>query len=149
MLPGLSGSLVSEYFAEAFLPETFAGELGESSRDRARSALAKWSRGPARRLGPVNGARSVYDLAAAPIAATLGFEPSIVQAARDDSFLIGGLGRAGTAPALLVTAWGAPIDAAWRAAVRPIVAAGARIVGACCGSTPAHIRAIAAVVKKR
>ncbi len=29
-----------------------------------------------------------------------------------------------------------------------ILAAGARIVGACCGSTPDHIRAIAAVVKK-
>ena len=29
-----------------------------------------------------------------------------------------------------------------------ILAAGARIVGACCGSTPAHIRAIAGVVKK-
>jgi len=29
-----------------------------------------------------------------------------------------------------------------------ILAAGARIVGACCGSTPAHIRAIAEVVKK-
>ncbi len=30
-----------------------------------------------------------------------------------------------------------------------ILAAGARIVGACCGSTPAHIRAIAAVVKEK
>jgi 5-methyltetrahydrofolate--homocysteine methyltransferase len=38
---------------------------------------------------------------------------------------------------------------AMAAAYPAIVAAGARIVGACCGSTPAHIRAIAAVVKKR
>jgi 5-methyltetrahydrofolate--homocysteine methyltransferase len=30
-----------------------------------------------------------------------------------------------------------------------ILAAGGRIVGACCGSTPAHIRAIAAVVKRK
>jgi methionine synthase I (cobalamin-dependent) len=30
-----------------------------------------------------------------------------------------------------------------------ILEAGARIVGACCGSTPAHIKAIAAVVKSR
>ena len=35
------------------------------------------------------------------------------------------------------------------AAYPAILAAGARIVGACCGSTPEHIRAIAAVVKKR
>jgi 5-methyltetrahydrofolate--homocysteine methyltransferase len=33
------------------------------------------------------------------------------------------------------------------AAFPAIVAAGARIVGACCGSTPAHIKAIAEVVK--
>jgi 5-methyltetrahydrofolate--homocysteine methyltransferase len=37
---------------------------------------------------------------------------------------------------------------AMAAAYPAILAAGARIVGACCGSTPAHIRAIAAVVKK-
>ena len=30
-----------------------------------------------------------------------------------------------------------------------IVAAGARIVGACCGSTPAHIRKIAETVRRR
>ena len=139
MLPGVSGSLVSEYFAESFLPEMFAGQLGESSRDRARAALLRWSRGPARRLGPVNGARSVYDLAAAPLAAALGFEPSILQAARDDSFLVGGLGRAGAAPALLVTAWGAPLDAAWRAAVRSIVATGAPW---CLATNGCHLRLV-------
>jgi hypothetical protein len=125
VLPGVSGSLVSEYYAEAFLPEAFAGQLGESSRDRARVALIKWSRGPARRLGPVNGARSVYDLAAAPLAATLGFEPSILQAARDDTYLVGGLGCTSVAPSLLVTAWGAPLDTAWRWAARSIIATGA------------------------
>jgi len=35
------------------------------------------------------------------------------------------------------------------AAYPAILAAGARIVGACCGSTPAHIRKIAEVVKKK
>jgi 5-methyltetrahydrofolate--homocysteine methyltransferase len=38
---------------------------------------------------------------------------------------------------------------AMAAAYPAILAAGGRIVGACCGSTPAHIRAIAAVVKPR
>jgi 5-methyltetrahydrofolate--homocysteine methyltransferase len=34
------------------------------------------------------------------------------------------------------------------AGVPPLLSAGARIVGACCGSTPSHIRAIAALVKE-
>jgi 5-methyltetrahydrofolate--homocysteine methyltransferase len=36
---------------------------------------------------------------------------------------------------------------AMAAAYPAILEAGARIVGACCGSTPEHIRAIAAVVR--
>jgi S-methylmethionine-dependent homocysteine/selenocysteine methylase len=35
------------------------------------------------------------------------------------------------------------------AAFPAILDAGARIVGACCGSTPAHIKAIAEIVKSR
>ena len=38
MLPGFSGSLVSEYYAEALLPEAFCGELGEDTRESARHA---------------------------------------------------------------------------------------------------------------
>ena len=125
MLPGFSGSLVSEYFAERFLAETFAGELGESSREAARARLLRWRRGPSRRLGPVNGARSVYDLAAVPLAGALGFEPVILHAARDDSFVIARLGREVLAPALLVTAWAAPLDSAWRTAIRGVVETGA------------------------
>ena len=138
MLPGVSGSLVSQYFAESLLPETFAGQLGESAREGALAALLRWSRGPARRLGPVSGARSVYDLTAAPLVATLGFEPSILQAARDDSFLVGGLGRAAV-PVLLVTAWGAPLDAAWRAAVRSVVGTGAPW---CFATNGCHLRVV-------
>jgi methionine synthase I (cobalamin-dependent) len=38
---------------------------------------------------------------------------------------------------------------AMAAAYPAILEAGARIVGACCGSTPAHIKAIAGVVRRR
>jgi hypothetical protein len=126
VLPGVFGPLVSEYFAESHLPEAFAGQLGESSRESARAALLRWIRGPARRLGPVNGARSVYDLAAAPLLGVLGFEPSVLHAARDGAFLVCGLGPGETAPVGLVTAWGRPLDAAWREAARSVVATGAR-----------------------
>ncbi len=139
MLPGISGSLVSEYFAEVFLPEMFAGQLGESSRDGARAALLRWSRGPARRLGPVNGARSVFDLAAVTVLASLGFEPSILQAARDDSFLVCRLGPSAAGPAGLVAAWGASLDAAWRAAVGPVVATGTPW---CLATNGCHLRLI-------
>ncbi len=127
MLPGVSGPLVSEYFAEVLLAEQFAGELGEPSREAARAKLRRWTRGAALRLGPVNGARSVFDLAASPVLAVFGFEPSVEAAARDGTRLVGRLDRAagGPSPALLVTAWAAPLDAAWRQAARDVVATGA------------------------
>jgi hypothetical protein len=125
MLSGFSGSLVSEYFAEAFLAEAFGGELGEATREAARKRLLRWSRGPARRLGPVNGARSVHDLAAVPLAKALGFEPAILQAAADDSVVVSRLGQAGAAPILLAASWADPLGSVWRTTMRQVIATGA------------------------
>ena len=129
MLPGLSGTLVSSYFAEALLAGEFAGRIGESSRDAARAKLLRWRRGPSRRMGPVDGARTIFDLAVVPLASALGLEPSIDRASRDGACLVGrldgGFASRADRPSLLVTAWAAPLDAAWRKAAREMVAAGA------------------------
>jgi hypothetical protein len=78
MLPGLTGSLLSHYFAEHVLASTFAGELGEESCSSAhRQFTLLWRRG-SRTLGPASSARAILDDAVAPLASLLGFD-----AARD------------------------------------------------------------------
>ena len=125
MLPGFSGSLVSEYFAETFLHELFGGSLGERTRAAGRSHFLKWCRGPARELGPVTGARGVHDLAAVPVMRTLGFEPAIIAAAADGGFVLSRLDRSRSAPVLLAAPWAEPLDAAWSLATRHVIATGA------------------------
>jgi hypothetical protein len=124
MLPGFSGSLVSEYFAEEYLPSLFAGRIGEAARDGARSRLLRWRRAVLPRLGPVSGPRAVYDLAAAPIVAVLGFQPGrVTGSARTDFVLAAPDAGAPGSPLLLVTAWSDRLDATWRDAVRHSVSA--------------------------
>ena len=125
MLPGFSGSLVSEYFAETFLHELFGGSLGERTRGSGRSHLLKWCRGPARELGPVTGARGVHDLAAVPVMRALGFEPAIIAATADAGFVLSTLDRNRSAPVLLAAPWAEPLDAAWNLATRHVIATGA------------------------
>ena len=136
MLPGLSGSLVSEYFAEQILPARFAGETGEDGRDRAWGRLRRWHRTQARALGPVSTARVVFDLAAEPIANLLEYRAGAPRPAGHGEFLVSPLDasadagsqhepRRGVVPLLLCTAWGEDLGATWREAVRQSSAAGA------------------------
>jgi hypothetical protein len=124
MLSGFSGSLVSEYFAETLLQEMFAGALGEASRDSARALFRRWCRGPARRMGPVTGARGVHDMAAVPLMHALGFEPGTLASPADGAFVLSTLGDAPSAPALLAAPWAEPLDAAWSLATRAVVGTG-------------------------
>ena len=73
MLTGLSGSLVSHYFAERMLPQEFSGRLGEASRASAGKAFARWWNTQASQLGPASSIRAIWDLAAAPLVELLGF----------------------------------------------------------------------------
>ena len=73
MLAGLSGSLVSHYFAERLLPQEFSGRLGEASRDNAGKAVSRWWNTQASQLGPASSIRAIWDMAAAPLAELLGF----------------------------------------------------------------------------
>jgi hypothetical protein len=125
MLTGLSGALVSEHFVETALERMFAGQLGEATCDAARRELLRWRGRQAAGLGPVSSARAVYDSAAVPLARTLGFEPAIEAAASDGALVFSRLGPGAGVPVLLTSAWGHPLDAAWRAAVPLVVASGA------------------------
>ena len=108
MLPGLTGSLLSHYFAEHVLASTFAGELGEESCSSAhRQFTLLWRRG-SRTLGPASSARAILDDAVAPLASLLGFD-----AARD--------GAIAPNVSLLVGLWSDDLDTLWRAAVRTAI----------------------------
>ena len=73
MIAGVSGSLVSHYYAEHLLGTAFAGRLGERSRDHARRRIRAWWRGDGSGLGPASSLRAVFDLGAAPLVGVLGF----------------------------------------------------------------------------
>lgn len=125
MLPGFSGSLVSEYFAESLLQEQFGGELGVSGRDAARTLFQRWARGDGRRMGPVTLARGVHDLAAVPMMRALGFDPVILAAVADGGVVVCRLVRETAGPLLVVAPWAGPLDTAWTAAARHVIAGGA------------------------
>jgi hypothetical protein len=122
MLPGFSGDLVSQYFAEELLARVFAGDLGEATREAGRKTLVGWWRSAGSRLGPASSIRRVFDIGAVPLFDALGY-----QAAHPRPSRIGGLVTAelhsGAEPLpLVVVPWGDPLDRAWsdvaRAGVR-------------------------------
>ena len=121
MLPGFSGSLVTEYFAEEFLVETFGDEIDARGADLARGPLARRRLEAHARLGPVCVPRLVYDLVSAPLAEALGYRLSSLRPAAHGRALLASTSEAG--PLLLTTAWGEPLDSYTREAARAALAA--------------------------
>ena len=121
MLPGVRGTLVSEYFAEHLLGDRFAGRLGESARDAARKEIARIRRSAAL-LGPASSVRAVFDVSASRLVHALGFHVARLapfrrcRARRTDETgaLAARLEGAGAAIGALVVAWGQDLGAAWR-----------------------------------
>ena len=72
-LPGVTGTLVSGVFAERRLAELFAGQLGESTRQRACQAVGSWFRRHGSRLGPASSLRTLAHSGAAPLVEVLGY----------------------------------------------------------------------------
>src|SRR5438552_2603574 len=108
MLRGLTGSLLSQYFAEHLLASTFAGQLGEDSCRSAHRQLALWWRRESRTLGPASSVRAIMDKAVAPVTELLGFDTS--RASRDGAIAPG--------VSLAVGRWTDDLDALWRSAIR-------------------------------
>lgn len=108
MLNGLSGTLLSHYFAERLLADEFAGSLGESSCAAAFQRFNRWWREEASQLGPASSVRAVSEHAVLPLAEALGFQvaPGPV------------LVYEGTRVALLVGLWTDSLDTLWRQSVR-------------------------------
>jgi hypothetical protein len=117
MLPGLSGSLVSHYFAERILWEEFGGRLGETSVVAAGRSFAHWWHHHASQLGPASSIRSIWNAAAIPLVQLLGFEAGHpVDGAAGTRYAL--LLSSGTRVALLSATWNVSLDTLWREATR-------------------------------
>ncbi|HEY0284540.1 MAG TPA: N-6 DNA methylase, partial [Vicinamibacterales bacterium] len=117
MLAGLSGSLVSHYFAERILRQEFSGRLGEASLEVAGRSFARWWQIQASRLGPASSIRSIWETGAIPLVELLGFSvpPAIGDGADSrHALLIGSSGRV----ALVAATWNISLDHLWRDAAR-------------------------------
>ena len=115
MLPGLSGSLVSHYYAERILQEEFSDRLGEDSRAAAERSFIRWWHTQASQLGPAASIRSIWDLAAAPLVELLGFTaaPPTGEGPVRHAPLISSGGVA-----LVAATWSHSLDTLWRDAAR-------------------------------
>jgi hypothetical protein len=118
MIEGVSGSLVSHYYAEHLLGTAFAGRLGERSRDHARRRIRAWWRRDGCGLGPSSSLRAVFDLGAAPLVRVLGFSARQPREACRGVLLLGDAVSEFLTIPLIVGAWGAPLDALWGAVAR-------------------------------
>src|SRR5688500_1570360 len=117
MLAGLTGSLVSHYFAERILQQEFAGRLGNASLAVAARGFTDWWHAQASQLGPASSIRSIWDLAAAPLAELLGFAaPSSSHDQGDVRHAL--LTPAGGGVALVAATWDVSLDGLWRDATR-------------------------------
>jgi hypothetical protein len=119
VLPGLRGTLLSEYYAEHELLEAFSGRLGENDRPRARQRLREWWRQQGAALGPASSVRAVFDAGAVGLMTILGMDVGDTSRLQPGDIEVASLTAAGGAPVgLLTTLWGQPFHGCWREAVR-------------------------------
>lgn len=110
MLPGFAGHLLSETFLEALL----TGTPHSKADPRAYRNLIAW-RKRSWGLGPASSLRAMLNAGAEPLAAALGFASPTMTATRERT-LAATLRDGRRVIALLVTAWGEPLDPLWREA---------------------------------
>jgi hypothetical protein len=131
MPPGVRGRLVTASFARDVLPTLPGAEAVPTSISRS---LEAWFLRTDAALGPAASLRSVTDIAVVPLLQILGY--SVTRRADTGSVCSLRVGEDGRERlAALVLPWGEPLASAWRTAVLDAVAADARWVLCCNGST--------------
>lgn len=109
MIAGFGGELISHAFLEQELLPSFGGDDGLAF---ARH-FARWRRHVSRTLGPASAARTVHDVAVAPLLSLLAHDRPAVSPHPP-----GLRGRISSSDAICVTVpWSMPVRAAWQAAV--------------------------------
>ena len=139
MLPGFTGSLVSAYFAEELLADSFGDEIDRPAAADARSRLLRQRRALADRLGPASGPRQVYDLVTEPMASALGHRLTDVRpASRGGLVLASADGPPPTGPLFVTSGWGDSPASVARDAIRAALAA-SRTWCVCVNGTAARL----------
>jgi len=106
-LPGVGGALFPSHFLAQFVPASSTAEL-EASR---RGLVAWWQRTDAR-CGPATGLRALFDLAAMPLAAALGYRAYDARFA-DDRVIVELGGASPGATRMLVLLWATRPSRRW------------------------------------
>src|SRR5512134_3940220 len=113
MLAGVTGSLISQFFAEEILFLTFAGQLGETTRDRAHAALLQWWQRTETTLGPTSSVRSIWDGGVEPLLRILGWDVNAPSTPTDKA--LRSVAQApGATLVMFVAAWDEHLDHVWR-----------------------------------
>ena len=109
---GVTGSLVSGAHAGALVRLTASPHECRTAND-----LLRWWRSVRERCGPATSVRMLADVAAAPLAAVLGYELRRA-APLNETTWIAVLEADDVVAPLVMTTWGESLDAAWRLTVR-------------------------------
>lgn len=113
MLPGISGTLFPSRFLSDGLSRIQASLTAPASEDAASRHFARWWRRVEVSCGPATGLRAIFDIAAMPLAALLGFRAhDAVFARRRVSVRLES--RRGTAVGLIVLPWADRPSRLWR-----------------------------------
>ena len=128
MIPGISGTLLSDEALEQIAPSALRGLLDESGRAAARKRLVAWHTPLRRELGPATGLRTLFDRLAVPLVSHLGYRALLDGAMATRTGALRAVLESNQRPSatLVVTAWGQDPSAAWRDAVRQGIAHGLR-----------------------
>jgi hypothetical protein len=113
MLAGVTGTLISRFFAEEILFTTFAGQLGEASRNRAHAALAHWWQRTGSALGPSSSVRALWDVGIVPMLQHLGFDARDPPSPNSDG-LTAVIRAPGATLTVFAALWGEDLDRVWR-----------------------------------
>ncbi|MCX6538184.1 MAG: N-6 DNA methylase [Acidobacteria bacterium] len=123
-LPGVTGTLVSGVFAERRLTDMFAGQLGESTRQRACHAIGSWFRRHGSRLGPASSLRTLAGSGAGPLVQALGFHLCESRDQTRGRMLPAVAHATGATLPVAIFQWGEPMDRSWTDIARLAVHAG-------------------------
>lgn len=130
MIAGMSGSLLSHDAIERLIAARQERALWPEQWTPRQRRLRAWHAGIRSRLGPSAGARTVFDLVAAPLASELGFLVLPVAGTRGaggHDTVDAELRWGGAVVAVMVAApWGRPARSSWRHSVHRGLAHGAR-----------------------
>jgi hypothetical protein len=118
MIPGLSGSLLSHDAVAAWLRA--GADIRHASPLDAQLAAA-W-----REMGPAHAARAVFDRIVTPLASALGLRLTLDGSDRHGALFAQAEAHGRPCAAVVVLAWGADPEEAWRTAVRQGIARATR-----------------------